>query len=224
MSKFLNILIGVLFGGLLLLSSIGLGAEVECCDIPHSATDEEYIEVNIKDKIIWKGLIPHKTEFIYENIVFIDDSVFVYEDDELIFRTDKDWKVTSLIVDDVDNDGMEELVMHLWKKGSYGNSKPFWEEGEDDSYKMHLFVYDLVDGEVKQLWHSSNLPFINDDFRVYDIDKDGKKELIVLERPYLDERKHFKESYVSIWEWNEWGFYLEGRSEIGYWDKLIIND
>ena len=100
-----------------------------------------------------------------------------------------------------------ELAFYLWKRGNYGDSLPFWEEENDESYRQHLFLYKWDDG-VKPLWHSSNLPYINVETKLKDVDEDGENELVVKERSY----DGFKE-YNAIWKWDNWGFTNLSRSD-----------
>lgn len=44
----------------------------------------------------------------------------------LVFTTPEKVKVQSLLCSDIDGDGAEEFVLLCWKRGRYGEHKPFW--------------------------------------------------------------------------------------------------
>jgi hypothetical protein len=134
---------------------------------------------------------------------------YVYSEDELIFQSDLEWDVKEIIAGDFNYDGEEDFALSLWKYGNYGEALPFWEEENDDSYKMHLFVYTWENGEVRALWHSSNLPMINLRTRFLDVDGDGRGELVVVERDY-EEAKYS----VATLQWQDWGFWLVERVKL----------
>lgn len=138
----------------------------------------------------------------------------VREGEKELWQSPPDWRVDNFVLEDADNDGELDIVITLWKKGSYGSLKPFWLKGEDDAYKNHLFVYRLKNKAMKQVWCSSALdqPIIS--LRIRDWDGDGLNELVVREGQY---RRIDGENYgldtnarvrTSVWRWDEWGFSL----------------
>lgn len=120
----------------------------------------------------------------------------------------EDWKVEEVIIGDFTNNGIVDVGIYLWKKGSFGDALPFWLKENDDSYKQHLFVYEKTSKGYKSVWNSSNLPYINTKTFLADVNNDGENELIVLEQPY---NKPYKT--VAVWKWDEWGFKNFWRSE-----------
>jgi len=65
----------------------------------------------------------------------------VFENNHLIWHTPGEWQVNQIRLADADNNGQTELLLVIWKKGSFGKSKPFWFKGFDDKYTCHLFLY-----------------------------------------------------------------------------------
>jgi len=159
-----------------------------------------------------------------EKIQLENGVVKVFMNDKKILETDQNWNVKEVITGDFNNDGSMDLGLYLWKTGSYGQSLPFWVKENDDSFKQHLFLYDWDKNrlELKALWHSSNLPYINVKTYLNDINKDNENELIVLERPYTLGIGNFGE-YIAVWKWDEWGFTNIWRSEKGRYYDLTIN-
>jgi hypothetical protein len=133
----------------------------------------------------------------------------IREGKRLLWQSPRSWTIQSCLTADANNDGAEELLLVLWKKGSFGPSKPMWQEGKDDEYSNHLFLYRPVAGKLKSVWCSSALihPIIK--LEVTDINNDGKNELKVVEGPKAGTaynlRRHFSQRSTS-WVWEGWGF------------------
>ena len=145
-----------------------------------------YTDIN-NDNIPEKGFIKNGTAYIYSN-------------KELIFESDPSLSVKEIFTGDFNNDNQADFALSLWKTGNYGPAKPFWVEENDNSYKMHLFLYTYEREKIRALWHSSNLPKINL------ITKFQDNYLLVLEKDY-------KSPTFSLakWQWNGWGFELVKR-------------
>ena len=62
---------------------------------------------------------------------------------ELIWKTPADWQVQDVLVMDIDRDEQEELVLLVWKHGSYGRHLPIWEKKNDIRLEQHIFIYRL---------------------------------------------------------------------------------
>jgi hypothetical protein len=138
--------------------------------------------------------------------------LIVTERGQVFWLSDRDWRVDGFALGDVDNDGADELVLSLWKTGSFGAIRPFWHTGEDVSYKNHLFVFRLREDTFHSVWCSSDLdnPIVS--FSIRDVDGDGLNELITEEGRY---RRVAAERYAldtggpsstTLWQWGQWGF------------------
>jgi poly-gamma-glutamate synthesis protein (capsule biosynthesis protein) len=158
---------------------------------------------------------------IQETYTLENGRLTIDEDSKTVWQSPDDWWVDNFALADSTNDGISDINLSLWKAGNFGESKPFWVEENDISVKNHFFVFDYVNGVVKQIWGSSNLGVPNCEFKIMDIDGDGKNDLIVVEGDYSQEPE-CKGSYVSIWKWNDWGFSNEWRSEKGNFANLEI--
>ncbi|MGE5422201.1 MAG: hypothetical protein ACM3QW_02970 [Ignavibacteriales bacterium] len=131
--------------------------------------------------------------------------------DKIIWRSPSAWKVTSFVLDDVTNDHTTDLMIVLWKEGSFGRYRPFWHTGEDRVWSNHLFVYDLVKQKMKPLWCSSAVERPIAEISVDDVDGNGQNELIVREQTSWSEQcqellGHHNQK-VSVWQWQTFGFY-----------------
>lgn len=141
-----------------------------------------------------------------------EGQVTVITENAVLWESDPTWKVTDLVVADADNDGQEEMLLVLWKVGSFGTSKPMWMKGEDTEYSNHLFMYRLVAGRMKPVWCSSAIEYPILRLQVEDHDDDGLQELLVTEGPaagpFYSIRQLFYKKHTT-WQWQEWGFALE---------------
>ncbi len=152
---------------------------------------------------------------VEETYTLSKHTLSITEGTKEIWTTPKEYSVDSFAFGDINHDGKLELVISLWKTGSFGKLKPFWHKQVNTDYKNHLFVYRIQENTAKQVWCSSNLdrPILS--FQVEDWDKDGLKELVVREGEYqktLFGRYRAVENHrarTAIWKWEEWGFYLE---------------
>ena len=150
-----------------------------------------------------------------EEYILAGHILTVKEGTQVLWRSPPEYRVDSFVLGDVDNDGRDNLVISLWKEGSFGEIRPFWHTGEDAGYKNHLFVYALQGDTFKSVWCSSALdrPILS--FAIRDVNGDGLNELVAKEGQY---RKVVGERYApdpygnvrtAVWQWEEWGFSLQ---------------
>ncbi|MBQ9610123.1 MAG: hypothetical protein IJV15_11865 [Lachnospiraceae bacterium] len=116
--------------------------------------------------------------------------------EELIYETPKEWKVSDYFYFDIDHDDKNEVVMVVWKQGSFGEHKPFWHEGKDNKWTQHIFIYDwdiTRDNRLRAIWMSSALGinvsevFTDEKDRIHLIDDKGEE---------------------TVWQWISWGLTL----------------
>jgi len=138
-----------------------------------------------------------------------DHQLRIYENDRLIWQSPQEWTIRQICLADADNDKQTELVMVVWKHGSFGNAKPFWFKGPDNEYTCHLFLYRMVSGRLKEVWCSSALvnPII--EMKVEDSNQDGLNELNVVEGPRAGFAYSLRQLFhrqETTWIWDSWGF------------------
>ena len=149
-----------------------------------------------------------------EEYLLADYCLTIKEEGQVLWQSPDNWRIDSFALGDVNNDGIVNLVITLWKTGNFGPVKPFWYPSEDVGYKNHLFVYRLKDKGMKQVWCSSNLdrPIVS--FTIQDIVEDNLFELVVEEGQYrkIAEERYaldtFSQVRTAVWRWDEWGFRL----------------
>ena len=166
--------------------------------------------------IYWKATTSSTVSFVIdtdgngrkETYRLEDHRVYVYQDADLIWESPSEWKVTHLVLADVDHEGQEEILMVLWKRGSFGSSRPLWMEGPDNDYGNHLFMYRLASGRMKPVWCSSAIPYPIMDLQV-EQDEDGKLELLITEGPPTGSLYSLRKLFYrhqTLWQWQDWGF------------------
>lgn len=144
-----------------------------------------------------------------EMYVLKNQQLKVFENNRQLWQTPREWQVKQVRLADADNDKQTELLLVIWKKGSFGKSKPFWFTGPDDKYTCHLFLYRLRSGRMKELWCSSALQYPIINLEVKDSDADGLNELNVREGPETGFAYPLRQLFFhqdTKWIWKDWGF------------------
>jgi len=155
-----------------------------------------------------------------EAVMLRDGQAKVLDDDgSEVWRSPTEWWVDDLALTDADGDGRPDLSLSVWRNGSFGASKPFWLDGEDARLSDHLFVMDLDGGQVRPLWQSSALVRPNCASLYYDVDGDGRDELIVSEGDYAD-LPSCRGRFLAVWKWGDWGFVNVWRGPAGNYRDL----
>lgn len=91
---------------------------------------------------------------------------------------------------DINHDGVPELILLVWKRGSYGSQRPFWVERDEWDFSQHIFIYQWRDGRLKALWMSSRLPL---SVAAFSLDAQGTLTVVT------------PEEETSRWVWLSWG-------------------
>ena len=115
---------------------------------------------------------------------------------EVLYESPKGWLVSDYFYADIDSDDDNEVVMMVWKQGSFGEHKPFWHKGKDNKWTQHIFIFEWDserDDRLDPKWMSSGLGI-----KVHNV--------------YIDEknRVHFiaEDGEETIWQWLGWGLTL----------------
>lgn len=146
-----------------------------------------------------------------EIYVLANQRLLIAFDKTIVWRSPPDWRVTSFHVADVTHDSQPDMLLLVWKKGSFGQARPFWHTGRDTSLTCHLYVFNLIDRHLKPVWMSSALDRPIDSMTITDIDGDGRNELLVAEGCYwwqlFSGSCGSRAGDVAAWRWQDWGFY-----------------
>ena len=144
-----------------------------------------------------------------------NQGLIIAAEKRIIWRSSPDWRVASIHVADVTHDRRPDLLLLVWKKGSFDQSRPFWHTGPDARFTCHLYVFNLTNRHQKPLWMSSALDRPIDSITIKDIDGDGRNELLITEGCYWWQLFNgfcgSTAGEVATWRWQDWGFYRVDR-------------
>lgn len=155
------------------------------------------------DDIYWQ-----EGDFAFEEgeIKVRNRSALIYYEGAEVWRTPWNVNVQQCIVSDVDMDGHDELLMLVWKRGSYGPHMPFWEKRNDNHLAQHIFIYKWEPkraSKIHAIWMSSA---VSENFNSMSSDKLG--------RIYIREN----DGKLSAWYWENFGLKMlaDGCREASY--------
>lgn len=141
----------------------------------------------------------YSTDYADGKVEFRNHTVTVYFEGKSVWRTKRDWSVQDLIIKDIDRDGVEELVMLVWKHGSFGNSRPQWVKHNDIKLEQHIFIYgwdDDKDSKIRALWMSSTI---------------GKEIRSIANGPF-DSIIVNEDGITNSWVWQDFGLKMVGAT------------
>jgi hypothetical protein len=196
----------IIFGGLLLLTSLFLIAAFTSCATPsyrvYSPVDDSFTPlghplVEQPDAAPPPGPLPES------------------------------WEVIDAAIADVTGDGVEEIVLAVrrpWRDWEttrwHGGKSPIADFHDSDMMSSHVIVK-AFDGET--IWAGSALPRPMSRLAAGDIDGDGTAEVVTLEGEYAD-GPGGPGYRVDVWKWDAFGFRLVGRSPPGVFRELTLRD
>lgn len=128
-----------------------------------------------------------------DTLVLENGRIAVFDSKGLRWESPSQWIVANVHIGDVTKDGSTEIVVLVWKHGSFGQAKPFWVESDSINLSQHVFIFNYHNGQMIPLWMSSALGF---DVANSRLDASNK---LHLESP---------DSTETIWEWQSWGLVL----------------
>lgn len=141
-----------------------------------------------------------------EKYNLVDGRVTVTENEQVLWQSPLEYKVDHMTHGDLNHDGQEDLILTLWKEGSYGLSQPFWIKERDTSFAQHLFFYTWKEDKLQLSWGSSNLEAPLTYLSARDIDEDGKTDLVAGESTYTDPEQVQR---VLLLKFKHWNFFVE---------------
>ena len=161
----------------------------------------------------WKGVFLsgglewQEKEFPYENaqIKLQDRQLQVLIGNErkkqAVFKSKWDWCVQDVLTYDINQDGKEELVMLVWKHGSYGDHLPIWVQHNDIRLEQHIFIYqwdESRDTKLRPTWMSSAVGY-----QVDSISKGTQGKLVITDST----------GDSMVWQWQGFGLKLAGEAK-----------
>ena len=148
------------------------------------------------------GWISWNNEMLYDRtgryeITLRDRAVKVVYDNNVIWNSPNEVKVQQAVSHDIDHDQEDELLLLCWKRGRFGESRPFWMDRDEKKWSQHIFIYEYGQEEIRPKWMSS---YIGQDvvrMSVCDESKMMAESRLMLTAP---------DGKVSSWIWDFWGF------------------
>lgn len=125
-------------------------------------------------------------------------SAAVYYKGGRVWKSAWDVNVQQCASADIDRDGHDELIMLVWKRGSYGSHMPFWVDKNDNELAQHIFIYKWEHSRTSKLraiWMSSA---VSDNFDY--LSTGGNGEVIISDT----------DGGVKAWIWEGFGLKLLG--------------
>lgn len=120
---------------------------------------------------------------------------------EGLWHTPWDWSVQDVLCDDINGDGREELVLLVWKHGSYGKHLPFWVKHNDIRLEQHIFIYQWEasrENKLRALWMSSALGL-----EVQSMESASHHQLLITDRDGIG----------NLWQWQQFGLKYVGEAK-----------
>lgn len=137
------------------------------------------------------------------------------------------WKVTEVIVSDLNRDGMNELSLVVWRPHQSWPVDTFLPYGgriadfkNTRGFSCHVILIGWDGQEYRELWAGSALIDPVSHLRAADLDGDGNQELVALEGSYASMQKG---GNLTIWDWNGFGFRLRERVSGNFSDLGIVS-
>ncbi len=121
--------------------------------------------------------------------------------DEIIWSSPQEIKVQDILSCDFDGDGEDELLLLCWKRGRYGQHRPFWVEKDEKSWSQHIFVYEYQENQIKPKWMSS---YIGQEVVSLSVKEEASSPCHLLLTDKADQ--------ITSWVWDSWGFAREPSS------------
>ena len=125
-----------------------------------------------------------------EEIVLKRRTVTVFDQGEAVWQSDREIRVQDVLWGDIDHDGAKELMLLCWKRGRYGDSRPFWVTEDEKTWSQHIYLYDWTDGEIRPIWMASQIGM---DVVQWSFDETNR--LVITDR----------NGEQSAWDWISWG-------------------
>ena len=113
-----------------------------------------------------------------------------------VWQSERGVRVQDVLWCDIDHDGDKELMLLCWKRGRYGESRPFWVEEDEKSWSQHIYIYDWTEEGLRPIWMASDIGMDAERWRF-----DERERLVITERNGRE----------SAWDWLTWGLSALGN-------------
>ena len=129
--------------------------------------------------------------------VSLKEGILKLYSEQFDYESDSTWLVADCIFLDVDHDEETEVLLHVWKQGSFGEYQPFWRKQDNRTlYSEHLFLYEWDTERPDRLdpkWMSSAMPVYG---KIISAEENG--DILI----------HSPDGSETLWRWENWGLIL----------------
>lgn len=125
-----------------------------------------------------------------EKIVLGKKTVRVLSGGETLWQSERELRVQDVLYCDIDHDAQRELLLLCWKRGRYGESRPFWVTEEETGWSQHIYIYDCSSDEIRPIWMASDIGMDAAEWRF-----DERERLVITDAA----------GRQSAWDWVSWG-------------------
>lgn len=130
--------------------------------------------------------------------------VTLTSDDAIIFETDSDIIVQDAMLIDIDKAENEELVILCWKRGHFGEHRPFWVTEDTRKWIQHIYIYTIRNKNKREMMKDSSNPdalIVRPKWMASDIGMDVEK----MEKEGRFIKITDTSGEESLWYWDSWG-------------------
>lgn len=125
-----------------------------------------------------------------ECIVLEKKAVRVLTGGQTLWQSERELLVQDALFCDIDHDAQRELLLLCWRRGRYGESKPFWVTQEETGWSQHIYIYDCTADEIRPIWMASDIGMDAAAWRF-----DARERLVITDAS----------GHQSAWDWLSWG-------------------
>ena len=125
-----------------------------------------------------------------DTIILRNRTVSVLQDGREVWQSDDEVGVQDVLWEDIDHDDEPELMLLCWKRGQYGNSRPFWVTEDPQTWSQHIYLYDWKNGEIRPIWMASDLGMEVESWSFHE-----RNRLLLTDRNGI----------TTAWDWITWG-------------------
>ena len=117
-------------------------------------------------------------------------TVTVQQDGSILWQSGDDIRVQDILTCDIDHDSQQELLLLCWKRGRYGDNRPFWVTEDERNWSQHIYIYDCSTDGVTPIWMASDIGM---DAAAWRFDPDQR--LVITDT----------NGQQTAWDWISWG-------------------
>lgn len=147
---------------------------------------------------------------------------------DLLWQSPQDWRVTEAQIGDLNRDGLDEVILLVWRPFQPWPVDQFMPFGgmindfhDKNGYSCQIILIGWARNAYRELWAGSPLVRPLSDTNVADLDGDGWQELAALESHYDSTTP---DSAITVWSWLGFGFTLTDRLEGSFHELAIVTD